>query len=570
MASKHQDGAAAVCNWPKAYLDAIHRGEEVVSEAVRTVYERECAWMDQPPADAEFIWHFDAAKGLRPIQFIERFCKQSKGVIGKPLRLSLFQKAKIQLFFGWVDDDGMRRFREVVDIRGRKCGKSTETAAVSLYCLMADNEGGAEVYCCANKREQAEIIFNEANNMVSQSPALSELLKKRRKDIFFPKKLSTMKALAADSSTMDGMNTHFFCQDEWHEARTSSVYDVMYQSQYARRQPVAWLISTNGFVREGFFDDHYQYAKSIALWQDGFHDFQLLPLIYELDAPEEWTKPECWAKANPGLGEIKDRQKLAASVEKAKRDPSYRPTVMAKDFNLPENSNSSWISYNECFNGAVVPMEELEHTYAIGGCDLSATTDLTCATLLICKPDDPYFYVLQQYFIPEAKLDVVEAQAANKREAPYRLWAEKGWLTICPGSRVDYHAVTEWFVMMVYQHDIRPLWVCYDAALSGYWAPEMTEYGFDMEKIRQGPFTWSYPMKDLGSALADHKVIYQKNPMLLWCLTNTAKKSTNAGGIESIQPVKCAANRRIDGMVSLLNAWVGYHNHTEEYLEYLR
>lgn len=571
MAKRPATCSAVVANWPKAYLAAIKNGTETVSEEVRAVYERECAWMDTPPNDPEWCYEFKAGLGLRPIRFIEGFCKQSKGVMGQPLRLELFQKAKLQLVFGWINTStGYRRYREIVDIRGRKCGKSTETAAVELYCLTADGEGGAEIYCCANKKDQAAIIFKEACNMVAQSPALSAILKKRRNDIYYPDGLSSLEALAADSSTMDGLNTHFFSLDEWHEAKTSEVFDVMYQSQYARRQGLAWLITTCGFVREGFYDEHYNLARSIALWEDGYHDYTMLPLIYKLDSKDEWTKPECWAKANPGLGDIKSRDKLAESVERAKRDPSFLPTLMTKDFNLPENSAQGWLTYNAAYNDAVVPMEYLEHSYAIGGCDLSATVDLCCATLVIRKPGDEHSYVLQHYFIPEAKLQAVESTSHGQREAPYRKWAEQGWLTINPGSRVDYHNITMWFVDMVQKHDIRPLWICYDAALSGFWVPEMEETGFVMERIRQGPFTWSYPFKNLGSCLTDKSIVYQSNPMLLWCLLNTAKKSLNKDGIETVQPVKCAANRRIDGTVSLLNAWVGLQKHEDEYMQYLR
>lgn len=552
-------------------MAAIERGEEVVSEAVRTVYERECRWMREPPDEPGWHFRFDVDKGLRPIYFTEHFCRQSKGRLGAQLRLELFQKAKLQLVFGWVDaDTGLRRFREVFDLRGRKCGKSTETAAVALYCLLADGEGGAEVYCCANKLDQAKLIFKEACNMVRQSPALNARLTKRRSDIFDDRTLSAMTPLASDSNTMDGLNTSFFCLDEIHAAKTSEVYDVMYQSQYARRQPLAWLITTNGFVREGFFDDHFALAYGIAMWQDGFHDYAFLALLYMLDDRAEWTDPSAWPKANPGLGHIKDRQKLADSVMRAQRDPSFKATLMAKDFNLPENGNSSWLTYEALFNGAKMPLEKFMHSYAIGGCDLSSTTDLTCATLLIQRPDDELFYVLQKYFIPEKRLKETEAISRGRREAPYRRWAQDGWLQICNGSKVDFHAVTQWFVDMVCQYDIRPLWVCYDAALSGYWVPEMEEYGFDMESIRQGPFTWSYPMKELGAALTDKKVVYNANPMLVWCLENTAKKSINSDGIETIQPVKKASNFRIDGMVSLLNAWVGYCKHIDEYKSYLR
>lgn len=553
-------------NWPREYLKAIQEGREAVSHKVQTVYEREVKWMDDP----DLPFYFDEAAGQRPIDFIERFCKHSKGKWGKqPVELELFQKAKIQLVFGWKrKDTGKRRIRRVIDIRGRKCGKSTETAAIELYMLVADGENGAEVYCTANKRDQSALVFNEAVNMRSQSPQLRVITKKRQGDIYCPATFSIMKPLAADSRTMDGLNAHFFSQDEWHEAKTRKIYDVMIQSQSAREQPLAWLISTNGFLREAFFDDMYELASHVALWDEGFEDYELLALIHELDRREEWTDPKCWEKANPGLGKIKSLEFLASTVEEAKRDPKFLPTVLTKDFNIPENSSETWLPYEACVNEETVPIDYLKKSYAIGGCDLSATTDLTCATLLIRKPGDDRFFVLQKYFLPASRVNAVEANSV--REAPYKLWAEQGWLHICDGASVDYRAVTEWFVDMVRTYDIRPLWVAYDRALAGYWVEEMQGYGFDMERIAQGPFTWTYPMKRLGGMFEDRKVVYQNNPMLRWCLVNTGVKTTNRDGIQSIQPVKTGATKRIDGMVSLLNAYVGYCNHEEDYLSYVR
>lgn len=551
-------------NWVKKYLEQIRSGKEVVSYKVKTVYEREVGFMDEQ----DFPFYFDEEKGQRPIDFIEKFCRHYEGEwAGKKIELELFQKAKIQLAYGWIEKStGFRRFREVIDIRGRKCGKSTETAGVELYSLIADNEGGAQICCTANKKDQAKIIFDAAVAMRAQSPELKAVTKKRQSDIYFPASMSKLVALAADTKTMDGLNAHFFSLDEWHEARTRKVYDVMKQSQGARRQPLAWLISTNGYIREAFFDDRYDYASKVAMWEH--KDYRVLPLIYELDDRSEWEKEECWAKANPGLGKIKSIETLRNWVEDAKRDPTALPTVLTKDFNIPENSSDTWLPYEACANDLVVPEDYLKKSYAIGGCDLSATTDLTCATLLIRKPNDPNFYVLQKYFLPEARVNQVEINSS--REAPYRLWSDRGWLTICEGATVDYKQVTQWFVDMVKEHDIRPLWVAYDRALAGYWVEEMQEYGFEMERIAQGPYTWSYPMKRLGGLLEDKRVIYQNNPMLRWCLVNTAVKTSNKDGIQSIQPVKTGKNKRIDGMVSLLNAFVGYCNHEDEYTNYMR
>ena len=555
-------------NYPALYLAAIKSGEEVVSKKVRAVYEREVGWVHNPPED--FPYYFDAKEGNRHIEFIERFCKHSKGKFaGQPVKLELFQKAKIQLAFGWLKkSNNKRRFRKVVDIRARKCGKSTETAAVSWDVFLNDKEAGPEVYCTANKKDQANIIYNECVNMRLQSPELKAITKKRQSDIYCNHNLGFIKSLAADTSTMDGLNPSFFDQDEFHAAKTSDLYDVMVQGQSMREQPLAWLISTNGFVREGFFDAVYAQASNVALWLPGFEDYTTLPLIYELDDPSTWDDPAHWAEANPGLGKIKSIETLAEHVAQAKRDPTFLPTLMAKDFNVPQAKAAAWLPFEDIVNEDTYTMEQVAHSYAIGGCDLSSTTDLTCATLIVRKPNDPTVYVLQHYFIPQGRIDALEK--TESREAPYKLWQEQGWITINEGAAVDYKNVTAWFVEMVTRYDIRPLWVSYDRALSGYWVPEMEEYGFDMEKCAQGAYTWSQPMKEMGAAFHEHLVNYNNNPVLRWCLTNTAAKSLNKDGIESIQPVKMQQNMRIDGMVSLLNAWVAYVKHFDEFMPYVR
>lgn len=553
-------------NYPKQYLAAIQSGAEVVSTKVRVVYERECGWMDNPPEN--FPYYFDEEEGLRHIEFIERFCKHSKGKFaGHNMELELFQKAKIQMAFGWLEKEtNLRRFREVFDVRGRKCGKSTETAAVEWDMLLNDFENGPEIYCTANKKEQASLIYTECVNMRIQSPELKAITKKRQSDIYCSRNMGMIKCLASDTSTMDGLNPSFFSLDELHAMKNSSLYDVMVQGQSMRDQPLAWLITTNGFVREGFYDSHYAYASQVALGT--LVDYTLFPLIYELNDRETWTDPAYWPEANPGLGKIKKIETLRNNVEKAKHDSSFKPTVMTKDFNLSETEFKAWLNFDELVNEETYSMDVIKGSYAIGGCDLSAVSDLTCATLLIRKPNNPKIYVLQHYFIPQVKVD--ELEKTHSKEAPYKLWAEQGWVTINEGAAVDYSLVTQWFADQVNKYDIRPLWVCYDRALSGYWVPEMEGVGFDMERTAQGPYTWNQPMREMQAAFHEHLVIYNNNPVLRWCLANTAQKSTKSDSIEMIQPVKIQAHRRIDGMVSLLNAWVGYVKHFEEYMSYVR
>lgn len=448
-------------NYVKEYHEKIKSGEEIVPETIRVVYEREVELMERKDGD----FYFDEEAGIDPIDFIERFCKLSKGRIGALMRLELFQKAKIQLVFGWLEKDtGFRRFREVGDIRARKCGKSVETAAVELYMLLGDGEGAPEIYCVANKLDQAKLIFNEVAAMRSQSPGLSGMIRKRQNDIYYPSNFGFIKALSSAPETMDGLNAHFFALDEWHAAPSRSQYDLLVQSQSTRDQPLAWLISTMGFLREGFCDSQVAYYKDVAL--GNIKNERTLPLLYMLDKKEEWTDPKMWPKANPGLGKIKKFQTLKDFVEKAKVDNTFLPTVLTKDFNVPETVDSAWLSFDAIVNETAADMNYLKKSYAIGGCDLSATTDLTCATLLIRKPKDPNYYVLQKYFIPRSKITTI--QQSNNREAPYELWEKQGWLTICDGGQVDYSAVTKWFIYMVKEYGIRPLWIGFDRSKMGF------------------------------------------------------------------------------------------------------
>lgn len=546
-------------NYVREYWRKIESGEIVTSRRVKAVYGRLMAEMDSPAADS--LYYFDEETGERPIIFIERFCKQSQGTLGAPLRLELFQKAFIQTLFGWLlKETEYRRFRETLFLVGRKNGKSTLLAALALYMLVADYEGAAEIYSVATKKDQARKTLTEAVNMVKQSPELRAIIKKRRNDIYFPATASTFEALASDSNTLDGLNSHAVIIDELHAIRDRNLYEVMKQSTSSRRQPLVIMITTSGTVRESVFDNLYGLACDIAdgkVTEDTF-----LPVLYELDERAEWTDPQAWIKANPGLGTIKQYATLAAFVERAKKNPEDLPGVLCKDFNVPETSASVWLSFEDIKNDATFTMQDVYNTYAIGGCDLSATTDLTCATLLIRRSrEDKTVYVLQHYFIPQKRIDQLDEH--NSQEAPYKIWAERELLTICDGARVDYSAVTAWFCQMRDEFKIDAFAVGYDRALAGYWVDEMKANGFDMRAVAQGPFTWSQPMREMGAAFADKKVNYNRNPVLVWCLSNTAVKKS---GVNNIQPVKVSDRRRIDGAVSLLNAWVIYVRDNEDYM----
>lgn len=545
-------------NYVLAYWEAIESGRVTVGRRVRAVYRRLVKEIRDP--DPESPYYFDEESGARPIEFAERFCKQSQGIIGAPLVLELFQKAYIQALFGFLEKaTRYRRYRETMFLVGRKNGKSTLLAAIALYMLIADYEGAAEIYSVATKKDQAKKVLTEAINMVKQSPELRAVIRKRRNDLYFPATASTFEALASDSNTLDGLNSHAVIIDELHAIKDRNLYEVMKQSISSRRQPLVIMITTAGTVRESVFDNLYELAAAIA---DGEkRDDTFLPILYELDERAEWTDPTKWEKANPGLGGIKQHKTLSDFVERAKINPEDLPGVLCKDFNVREVSASVWLSYEAIQSDLRFSLTDVYNTYALGGCDLSATTDLTCATLLIRKPGNPMVYVLQQYFLPEKR--VAHLEEKNTNEAPYRTWAERGLLTICPGNRVNYSDVTGWFCHMRDKHKIDCIKVGYDRALAGYWVDEMTANGFEMEAVAQGPYTWSQPMREMGAALEAKQVNYNGNPILVWCLTNTAIKKS---GLNNIQPVKITDKRRIDGTVSLLNAWVMYVKYYEDFM----
>lgn len=541
------------------YNDAIERGDILANEMVRRQVDRLAEAAVCPGK-----YHLDLDEAERHINFIERFCKQSQGKMGEPLKLELFQKAVLEATFGFLDDEGVRQYKEVNWFLGRKNGKTTLTSGVALDLLCNDHEGAPEVYFIATKIDQARKGFDECERMRKHSPFLSKHLRKRASDIYFPMNEGIIKPLASDVKKLDSYNSSGVIIDELGAITNRRIYDDMKQSTSSRRQPLIFCISTNNFVRNGIFDAQVEYGRGVL--EGRIKDERFLFFYYALEKREQWTEPKYWIMANPGLGTIKKEETLREFVEKAKADDAFKPTVLVKEFNLTETAASAWLDFAVAENRQKNP--DLSNSYAVGGCDLSATTDLTCATLLVRRPGDQNTYCIQHYFLPEARIQEVERQAVP--EAPYRLWAKDGLLTICEGTTVNYHDVTAWFLQQVREHNIRPLWIGYDRALAGYWAEEMQETGFDLEKIAQGAYTWTYPMKELKGLFLEHKLVYDDNPITLWCLINTAVKSANRDGIESIMPVKAQNNRRIDGTVSLLNAYTCLRNHEDEYMRFIK
>ena len=291
------------------YYNWIKENPNKVNKKVTAIYEKLVDDIKNPKQVTIYnsateeneihTYKFDEAKGTRPIKFVELFCKHSKGKwAGKPVELELWQKAFIEALFGFVDiDTGIRKYKKGILFVGRKNGKSTLASSIALYMLTKDGEDGAEVYAVATKKDQAKIVWEESKRMIKKSPDLNEVCRCRINGIYYDDVESVFKALASDSDSLDGLNSHFVIADEVHAWKDKNLLDVMFDSMSAREQPMLLETSTMGTIRENVFDNEYEYAEKLI--EGKIKDETVLPIIYELDNVDEWTNEISWYKANP-------------------------------------------------------------------------------------------------------------------------------------------------------------------------------------------------------------------------------------------------------------------------------
>ena len=531
-------------NYIRVYWDKIQSGEIKVCHKINQVMTYLIKLLDTEPEP----WTFDEELANIGIEFIEEHCKQFEGEwAGHEIELMLWQKCIHQATFGFVNKyTGYRKHKEVLVVVARKNGKTTWVAGEAGNMQINDGEGGPQIRNLATKKDQAKLLFNAFDKMRLQSPNLKQWFKKKNNCIESPDNFGTFEPLASDSGSLDGLNVHLGIVDELHALKDRNLYDVVKQSQSARKQPLMWSISTAGFVRENIFDDMYTYAENVL--NETIQDETFLAFIYELDTESEWLDETCWVKANPSLGVTKPVEYLRQQVQRALNEPNYKNTVLTKDFNIRANSVQSWLSAEDVMNKATFDIREFAGHYGVGGVDLSTRCDLSCAKILLQARNDPNTYELAMYFLPRENLD----KKIKEDRIPYDVWAEQGWLTLCDSDQVKYEDITQWFVKMEKQFRIHTYWFGYDRALTDYWQTDMKNYGFTGgQAVAQGAYTLSTPMKDIGADIKADRYIYNNNPVTRWCFCNTAVvKDSN----DNWRPDKKNSRQRIDGTLATLNA----------------
>ena len=355
--------------------------------------------------------------------------------------------------------------------------------------------------------------------------------------------------------------------DEVHQWRDGvALYDIIADGTTAREQPMVLITSTAGVVREDIYDNKYEYAEKVILGYDdpdaGIVDDHFLPFIYELDSREEWEIESCWKKANPGLGTIKNIRQLRDKVAKAKQEPSLQRNLLCKEFNIRETAGGSWLSFDDLNNETLFDVRELKPRYGVGGADLSSTDDLTAACVIFMLPGCSDIYVIPMFWIPENSVE----RHIRTDKIRYDIWIEKGWVRTCPGNKINPDVVWEWFVEIQNEYDIYLFNVGYDSWSAEMWASKMKQTFGDstMRPVIQGKKTLSNPMKMLAKDFEAHRIIYNNNGLLKWCIANTSVDEDKNG---NIQPIKNRRpTQRIDGLAALLDAYTVLQDNLDDYL----
>lgn len=526
------------------YYDGIINGVYTVGKYILLLYE----YVLKALADGEFF--YDDKKAKKAIAFIETFCRHQK-TRHDYIKLEVWQKAFLAVIFGCVDENGYRHFQEVVLIIGRKNGKSVLASAICAYMAYADEEFGADIYCLAPKLDQAEIVFESALKMIADDETLAEYAKKRRTDVYISATNSKIKPIAFSSKRSDGYNPHLTVCDEiasWIGDAGIKQYGVMKSAIGARNQPILLSTTTAGYENNGIFDDLMRRCTQFLLGTAPEKENRLCPFLYMIDDEDKWDDIEELKKANPNMGVSVSVQSLKDAILVAKNSEAMKIEFLVKVCNIKQASQRAWLSAKQiegCFTADELTLEDFRSCYCVGGVDLSHTVDLTSACIVVER--DGKLYVFVHFFMPTNKVD----DATARDGVPYRLMQEKGWLSFSGENYVDFHDVENWFVRLVQEYELLPLWTGYDRWSSQYLVDSMKKKGFHMDDVVQGDNLT--PVLDEFQGLVDDGVIVMpKNDLLKAHLYDTGVEVNTR--TRRYRPIKITQECHIDGFVCVIDA----------------
>ena len=532
-------------NWILTYYQGLKDGTFVAGHWVHLAYEMIVKGLQ------EKSFFFAQKKADKALNFIEKYCRHHEGKLGgKRIVLEPWQKAFISVLFGVVDKDGLRQFREVLLVIGRKNGKTLLAAAIAAYCAYLDGEYGGRIYVAAPKLDQSKLCYEAIYQMIKTEPELNALAKKRRTDIYIERWNCSIAPLCFSERKADGLNISLGILDElaaWHGEAGKKFYEVLKSSAGARSQPILLSISTAGYEREGAFDELMKRGTRVLLGESS--ETRLLPIIYQIDEEASWNEINELQKSNPNLGVSVSVDYLLEEIRIAEGSLSKLTEFKTKYCNLAQSSSHAWLPAAAVQNAGCeeLRLEDFADSYCVGGIDLSQTTDLTSACFVIER--DGIEYVISHFWLPGEKID----EATARDGIPYREMIQRGILSSSGDNFVDYKDVYNWFIQAIQEYRIYPLQVGYDRYSSQYLIQEMKAAGIHCDDVYQG-WNMTPAIMKLEGSLKDGRVKIGTNDLLKVHLLETAVQRDNE--FRRMKIVKIRREGHIDGTAALLDALI--------------
>jgi phage terminase large subunit-like protein len=550
-------------NWILTYYQGIKNGTYTVGRWIRLLYEYIVGALERKEL------FFDQKRANAAIEWIETHCFHTEGPLApQGIKLEVWQKAMLSAMYGLVDSKGLRQYREVLLVVARKNGKSKIASSTAAYSWRQDGGFGARVFCIAPKLEQADLVYNDVWAMTQLDPEwqqlkdeLSErdqhnkkvkddsmLARHRQSDLAIPGTNSTVKKIAFSAKKSDGFNPSLCICDEvaaWEGDPGLKQYEVMKSGMGARPEGQLLSCTTSGYINDGIYDELVKRATRFLLGES--KEKRLLPFLYMIDDLEKWNDINELRKSNPNLGVSVSVDYMLEEIAIAEGSLSKKAEFLTKYCCIKQNSSLAWLNSQDVAKCITAPLslEDFRSSYCVGGIDLSRTTDLTAACILIQKQDK--LYAFSQFFLPREKVD--EAQARDG--VPYRAFIQRGLLQESGDNFVDYHDCEAWFRRLVEEYEILPLKIGYDRYCAQYLVQDMKAYGFQMDDVYQGE-NLSPVIDETEGTIKDGNLIIGDNDLLKIHLLDSAVKQ-NAETMRK-RLVKVSAGVHIDGTAALLDA----------------
>jgi len=547
-------------NYILEYYQAITDGSVTVGHWIRDWYRIIIDGLQ------EKRFFFAQKKANMCIRFVQTFCRHHEGALAPGLiKLELWQKAMLSVIFGIVDEDGVRVFREVLIVMGRKNGKTLLAACIMALIFYFDPDYGKRLYTVATRMDQARLCYEALYQMIQKEPELAAITQKRRTDMYVAETNSSAMPIAFSEKKSDGLNPSGVICDElgaWQGEQGLRQYQVMKSALGARKQPVLVSITTPGYVQDGIYDEMIRRATAVI--NGTSRETRLAPFLYMVDDPEKWNDINELRKSNPNMGVSLTVDNILEDIAAAEQSMSQAAEFKTKVACLKQNSSAAWLraeDVNLCFSDTGKTLEDFRHTYALAGIDLSMTTDLTAVIILIQKGETVWFFA--RFYMPKEKIE----EATARDGIPYRKYVEQGYLILSGDNVVDYHDVEAFYTELVRKYEILPQKNGYDRYSAAFLVQDLQGMGFQMESVSQGSNLTGVIIDTEGMIKDGRLKSAEDNNLMKIHMMDSALKfdETNRRRL-----IKVSSTAHIDGMAALLDGMTMRRNYYTEMEHLLR